>query len=192
MDNKIDLNDLLREKRELDSFLSAIAKDEASSSIPVEDTVQTKEASSPSESDHKSMSADSDRAAGLTIKKPGIMPEDLFRPKAGKDKPQPQSINAFIPEGDDAVPLKSAGTGRKDVFQEKASSAISFDKDKKTDFIPRVTSAKSVKPLESLKTMTRFDGTTKSDAPFMAETAPTPPEEKKPSAESGADAKKDD
>ncbi len=58
------------------------------------------------------------------------------------------------------------------MFEEKASSTISFDKDKKTDFMPRVTSAKSVKPLESLKTMTRFDGTTKAETPFMAETTP--------------------
>lgn len=193
MDNKIDLNDLLREKRELDSFLSTIAKDESSASIPVKETVQTKESSSPSVLENKSVLTDSDReAAGLTIEKPGIMPEDLFRPTAGKDKPHPQSINAFIPGTDDAVPLKSAGTGRKDVFEEKASSTISFDKDKKTDFMPRVTSAKSVKPLESLKTMTRFDGTTKAETPFMAETTPSsPPEEKKPSVESGADVKKD-
>jgi hypothetical protein len=193
MDNKIDLNDLLREKRELDSFLSAIAKDEASPSIPVKDTVQTKESSSPSVSENKSELTGSDRAAtGLTIEKPGISPDDLFKPTAGKDKPLPQSINAFIPGRDDAVPLKSAGTGRKDAFQEKVSSPISFDDDKKTDFRPRVTSTKSVKPLESLKTMTRFDGTMKSDTSFMAEaTPPPPPEEKKPSAEISADAKKD-
>jgi len=193
MDNKIDLNDLLREKRELDSFLSAIAKDEASPSIPVKETVQTKESSSPSVSENKSALTDSDRtAAGLTIEKPGISPEDLFRPTAGKDKPQSQSINAFIPGRDDAVPLKSAGTGRRDSFQEKVSSPISFDDDKKTDFRPRVTSTKSVKPLESLKTMTRFDGTMKSDTSFMADTTPTPPpDEKKPSMEISADAKKD-
>ena len=193
MDNKIDLNDLLREKRELDSFLSTIAKDESSTSVPVKETVQTKESSSPSVSENKSVLKDSDQASGLTIEKPGIMPEDLFKPTAGKDKPHAQSINAFIPGKDDVVPLKSAGTGRKDVFEEKASSTISFDKDKKTDFMPRVTSAKSVKPLESLKTMTRFDGTTKAeDKPFMTETTPpSPPEEKKPSVESGADVKKD-
>jgi hypothetical protein len=190
MDNKIDLNDLLREKRELDSFLATIAKDEASPSIPVKDTVQTKESSSPSVPENKSALTDFDRtAAGLTIEKPGISPEDLFRPTAGKDKTQSQSINAFIPGKDDAVPLKSAGTGRKGAFQEKVSS---FDDDKKTDFRPRVTSTKSVKPLESLKTMTRFDGTMKSDTSFMAETTPPPPpEEKKPSVEISADAKKD-
>ena len=193
MDNKIDLNDLLREKRELDSFLATIAKDEASPSIPVKDTVQTKESSSPSVSENKSTSTGSDRAAaGLTIEKPGIIPEDLFRPTAGKEKPHPQSINAFIPGRDDAVPLKSAGTGRKDAFQDKMSSPISFDGDKKTDFVPRVTSAKSVKPLESLKTMTRFDGTMKSDASILTETTPPPPPEaKKPSVEISADAKKD-
>ena len=192
MDNKIDLNDLLREKRELDSFLSTIAKDESSTSVPVKETVQTKESSSPSVSENKSVLKDSDQASGLTIEKPGIMPEDLFKPTAGKDKPHAQSINAFIPGKDDVVPLKSAGTGRKDVFEEKASSTISFDKDKKTDFMPRVTSAKSVKPLESLKTMTRFDGTTKAETPFMTETTPPSlPEEKKPSVESGADVKKD-
>ena len=193
MDNKIDLNDLLREKRELDSFLSTIAKDESSASIPVKETVQTKESSSPSVLENKSVLTDSDReAAGLTIEKPGIMPEDLFKPTAGKDKPHAQSIKAFIPGKDDVVPLKSAGIGRKDVFEEKASSTISFDKDKKTDFMPRVTSAKSVKPLESLKTMTRFDGTTKAETPFMTETTPPSlPEEKKPSVESGADVKKD-
>ncbi|HOF42819.1 MAG TPA: type I secretion C-terminal target domain-containing protein, partial [Candidatus Moranbacteria bacterium] len=83
MDNKIDLNDLLREKRELDSFLSTIAKDQASPSVPVKETVQTKESSSPSVSENKSVLKDSDRAAGLTIEKPGIMPEDLFKPTAG-------------------------------------------------------------------------------------------------------------
>ncbi len=78
MDNKIDLNDLLREKRELDSFLSTIAKDQASPSVPVKETVQTKESSSPSVLENKSVLTDSDRAAaGLTIEKPGIMPEDL-------------------------------------------------------------------------------------------------------------------
>jgi hypothetical protein len=196
MDNKIDLNDLLREKRELDSFLATIAKDEASPSIPVKDTVQTKESSSPSVSENKFALTGSDReATGLTIEKPGIIPEDLFKPTAGKEKAHPQSINAFIPgRGDDAVPLKSAGTGRKDAIQDKMSSPISFDGDKKADFMPRVTSAKSVKPLESLKTMTRFDGTMKSDASFMDDTTPpsSPPlEEKKPSVEISADAKKD-
>lgn len=172
--------------------MSTIAKDQASPSVPVKETVQTKESSSPSVSENKSVLKDSDRAAGLTIEKPGIMPEDLFKPTAGKDKPHAQSINAFIPGKDDVVPLKSAGIGRKDVFEEKASSTISFDKDKKTDFMPRVTSAKSVKPLESLKTMTRFDGTTKAETPFMTETTPPSlPEEKKPSVESGADVKKD-
>lgn len=177
MDNKFDLADLMREKRELDSFLSTIAGVEASAPIPVKAITQKKEAAS-SESENKSVLKDSyQEPAGLKLEKPDIKPEELFKPAAHKDKLYAQSVNEFIPRGANEVSSKSSD--RFDSFQERKSSSISFDDEKKTDFRPRVTSAKNVRPLESMKTMTRFDGTMKSETPSPGE-AP-PPEEKKPS-----------
>lgn len=178
MDNKSELFDLNREKRELDAFLSKIAEAEPSVSLPLKGTVQTQEALSPVVETKSAFEALHQEPSGLTLETPTVKDEGTSIP-FHKDKLYAPSVNEFIPRFSDTVSLDRKD--QTDSMQEKISPFMSLDEGKKTEAPSRKTDAQGVKPLESFKTMTRFDGTTKSDGHVLAEMPLS--EEKKISAE---------
>jgi len=160
MDNKSELFDLKREKRELDSFLSNISEEEPSVSPPLEGAIQEKGLSAFETLDQE--------PSGLKLEIPAIKPDEPSVLFTDKDKVYTPSVNEFIPKFTDNVSFDIPDQA--DSTQEKASSFISLDEGKRTDASPtRVTVAQSVKPLESLKTMTRFDGTTRLNKDVLPE-----------------------
>lgn len=179
MDNKSELFDLNREKRELDAFLSKIAEAEPSVSLPLKGTVQTQEALSPVMENKSAIEVLHQEPSGLKLEMPAVKDEGPSMPFAHKDKLYAPSVNEFIPRFSDTVSLDR--TDQTDSMQEKISPFMSLDEGKKTEAPSRKTDAQGVKPLESFKTMTRFDGTTKSDGHVLAEMPLS--EEKKISAE---------
>jgi Protein of unknown function (DUF3426) len=170
MDNKNELFDLNREKRELDAFLSKIAEAEPSVSLPLKGAVQTQEALSSLAVNKSAFEAAlPQEPSGLKLEKDTVKPEGTSIPFAHKDKLYAPSVNEFIPRfSADTVSLDR--TDQADSAQDKMSSLMSLDEAKKTEAPLRRTDAQGVKPLESFKTMTRFDGTTKSDEHMLAET----------------------
>lgn len=176
MDNKIDFNDLRREKQELDAFLSTITEE----SLPIKGAVQTKEAISSLVENKSGFEDLHQEPSGSKLEKPAVKPEDISRQFAPKDKVHTQSINEFMPKVSDVTPLEFAD--KKLPKQEKTSSFLPLDEKQKQEVImPKVIHAQGVKPMESFKTMTRFDGTTKSDEQGLTVTPPQ--EEKKVSTE---------
>lgn len=167
MDNKSELFDLKREKRELDTFLSTIADVEISASLPLKGAVQVKEALSPLAENKSELKTSYQEPSGLKLEMPDIKPEETFKPSARKDKQYATSLNEFIPKfaGADSLDLPD----QTDLTQEKTSSFMSLDEGNKTDALPKITIPQGVKPLESFKTMTRFDGTTKSAGQVLEE-----------------------
>ncbi len=168
MDNKSELFDLKREKRELDAFLSNIAEEESSVSSPLEGAVQAE--------DKFAFKTSDQGPSDSKLEIPGIKQEGPSVLLADKDKVYTPSVNEFIPKFTDTVsfdiPVQADST------QEKTSSFLSLDEGKRTDTSStRVTAPQSVKPLESLKTMTRFDGTTKLNKDVLPEMS-QPKEEK--------------
>lgn len=173
MDNKSELFDLNREKRELDAFLSKIAESDPSVSLTLKGIVQTQVASK------STFEALQQGPSGLPQEKPTVKDEWASIPFAHKDKLNTPSVNEFIPRFSDTVSLDRKD--QTDSIQEKVSPLMSLDEGKKTEAPSRKTDAQGVKPLESFKTMTRFDGTTKSDGYVLTEMPLS--EEKKISAE---------
>jgi hypothetical protein len=187
MDNKSELFDLKREKRELDAFLSKIEEAEPSGSLSLKETVQTKEAPSSSAENNSALEVPHQEPSDLKLEMPVVKDEGTSSPFAYKDKVHTPSVNEFIPRFADAVSLDL--TDQADSAQEKTSSFMSLDEGKKTDTPPRINVVHGVKPLESFKTMTRFDGTMKSDGHVVADMPLS--EEKKISGESEAEKKID-
>ncbi len=167
MDNKSELFNLEREKRELDAFLSTIAGDEASTPLPVRDVAQVKETLSSSVEDKSWLQTPVYEPSGLKVETPAIKTEETSRPSVPRDKVSTTSVNEFIPSYvTDAAPMDFGGNASLPL--DKASSIFSLE-DEKKPASPRVVVSPAVKPLESFKTMTRFDGTTKYDGPALTE-----------------------
>jgi hypothetical protein len=159
MDNKNELFDLVREKRELDAFLSSIAQDEAFEIFPQADGTALKEVL-PSAVDGELQIQTSDE-------KPLVWSDDMTRDATPQEEVDAIDIDEFIP----GRPTEKTGSEAKTVMDrqaDKASSLFDFDDDQRP-MTPRVVSAPSVKPLESFKTMTRYDGTVKYEGPPLTE-----------------------
>lgn len=188
MDNKSELFDLEREKRELDAFLSTIAEDEKSAALPVKEAVPKKESLPPLAEIKSGFDSTDQEPSGFKFEMPPLKTtEGVSKQSTHKDKVYTPSVNEFIPRfTPDAVSLELGGESGSSL--EKTSSLFSLDDEKKTE-APRITVSQGVKPLESFKTMTRFDGTMKSDGRLLAEMPPLV--EKKASAEIGTEKKID-
>ncbi|MEE9913240.1 MAG: DUF3426 domain-containing protein [Deltaproteobacteria bacterium] len=171
MDNKSELFDLEREKRELDSFLSTIAEDEALAPPATKGIVLSKEALSSLSENKSTFEASQQEPSELKLEQPAVKTDaGPAKPSVRKDKAYATSVNEFIPKFADAAPL---GLGKKsDSVQDSISSLLSLDEAKKPETSSRITVTQTVKPLESFKTMTRFDGTTKSESRVLADVKP--------------------
>ena len=184
MDNKNDLFDLEREKRELDTFLSTIAEDEASASPSVKSAAPAKEGFSFLADSKSAFEALQQEPAGLVPELPTAKTE-VSKPSGRNDKTY---SSEFIPKFADVAPLGLAGDS--DAGSDRISSFLSMDEGKKADALPRVTVSPAIKPLESFKTMTRFDGTMKAEERSPIEEKPLP-EVKKISTDVKAEKKVD-
>ncbi|MBP7340939.1 MAG: DUF3426 domain-containing protein [Smithellaceae bacterium] len=167
MDNKIDIFDLKREKQELDAFLSTIVETESSAS-PVKGAVSSRDFLSSAEDGPVPSDAGRHSPAGPADASYGIRES-----AAAKPRPPAPNVNEFLPRLGD-LDLREEPESR----LEKASRSSETGETKKTEDLPRIPVSPAVKPLESLKTMTRFDGTTKAG---NALDEISTPEEKKPS-----------
>lgn len=167
MDNKSELFNLEREKRELDAFLSTIAGDEASTPLPARDVAQVKETLSSSAQDKSWLQTPVYEPDTFKAETPAVKTEEPPRPSIPKDKASTTSVNEFIPSY--VTDNASIDFGRDASSSlDRSSSLFSLDDEKKPT-APRVIVSPAVKPLESFKTMTRFDGTTKYDGPSLTE-----------------------
>jgi len=168
MDNKSELFDLEREKRELDTFLSTIAGDGASVFPSAKGVVPAKETPSSSAKSKPAFEALQQKPAGLKPDRPAAKME-MPKPPSRKDKAY---SSEFISKFADADPDP---LGRAEKFgsrSDKISSFLAMDEEKKTEAPLRVKVPQGVKPLESFKTMTRFDRTIKSEERMPLESEP--------------------
>ncbi len=171
MDNKSEMFDLQREKRELDAFLSTIEETDASSPLPKGSEVK-KEAVSVEPDDRLAFQPSYLNVPGWKAGTPVLKSETAIDAAIPKDKTSMSNVNEFIPRTTGTGPLDF--TDQQDSGREKLSPLMSLDDEKKTDTISRVAVPQSVKPLESFKTMTRFDGTTKPAEDVLAEVPLSP------------------
>ncbi len=168
MDNKTDLFDLKREKQELDQFLSTIADLETPPSLPLKGAVPAVEprpAELKKPFDHFEL-----ESTTLKPQAPAEKSVEAFRQPAQKDKPQASSDNAFMPKFADAIPIRPSADS--DLKPKAKSSFLPGDEDEKSPAVHKITSAQGVKPLESLKTMPRFGGSSY----FEDKETPEPPQ----------------
>lgn len=178
MDNKSDLFNLEREKRELDAFLSTIAGDEASEPLPVRGAAQVEETLSSPGGDKPWLQSPVQELSAFQTETPAIKTDEISRGSVPRDKASTTSVNEFIPSfAADASPVNYGGDAG--ASPDQVSALFSLD-DEKRPSSPRVVVSPVVKPLESFKTMTRFDGTIKYEGPALTEASLK--EEKKPSA----------
>jgi hypothetical protein len=158
MDNKNELFDLVREKRELDAFLSTIAEDEALDTFPSTDSTRPQGA--------LPAAVDDELQIQTSDEKPSIWSDDATRDATLQKEDDVTGIDEFIPERpvEKTDPETKTGADQAD----KVSSLFDFDDDQRP-VTPRAVSAPVVKPLESFKTMTRYDGTVKYEGPPLTE-----------------------
>lgn len=187
MDNKSELFDLKREKRELDAFLSTFTDAEPSSSLLLKEAAPTKEVPSSSNGNESASGASRQELSGLNLEMPAIKTEKPSSAATYKDKGYGVNVNEFIPRFTDAASLDLSDQAES--VSGKTSPFSSLDDGKKTNAPTRITVSQNVKPLESFKTMTRFDRTTKSDGTVLPD-APLS-EEKKISPEINVEKKVD-
>lgn len=150
MDNKSELFDLAREKRELDDFLSTIAGDEASSELrpPADGGLKPE---SPADEGQLELQTHADDQTAWQI---DVEPEMTSESESDsiiidKDIPAP-SFEEFLTESKESTHIQ----------EQQDDPFFDFDVDQRPAS-PRVVPAPAVKPLESFKTMTRYDGTIK-------------------------------
>jgi len=159
MDNKSELFDLEREKRELDTFLSTIDGDGASVFPSAKGVVPAKETPASSAKNKSAFEALQQGPAGLKPDRPAAKME-VPKPLGRKDKAySSEFISKFVDADSDPLERAKQSGSRSD----KISSFLSMDEEKKVDAPLRAKVPPGVKPLESFKTMTRFDGTIKSE-----------------------------
>ena len=164
MDNKTDLFDLKREKLELDNFLATIADAETAPPSTSKGAAKTREAISSSREEKSDSGSSAAESFGLQLEMSAEKPEGTHRHAARQDKARTHRDNEFIPNLADAIILKPSE--EKAPPPEITSSFLPHSEWNKTEVTPpwtTTTGAHVAKPLESLKTITRFDGTTKSD-----------------------------
>lgn len=150
MDNKNELFDLAREKRELDDFLSTIAGDEVIADLraPGDDRLK---AGSPADESQFELQAP---AAAQTDWRIDVKPEVISENEAGGI-----SIDKDFPKSPFEEPhTESKGAAQRQGLQ--ADPMFDFDIEQRP-VSPRVVPTPAVKPLESIKIMTRYDGTIK-------------------------------
>lgn len=146
MDNKSEMFDLKREKQELDAFLSTIEAAETSAPLPLKETATGGKEAIPT------WEVPLPELSGLKMETPvSQMP---------KEESDLASVNEFLPRASshsappDITDQERAGS-------EKTSSFMDLDDERKPQPAQRITISHGVKPLESFKTMTRFDGSMK-------------------------------
>mgnify|MGYP001188899027 CR=1 FL=1 len=156
MDNKSDLFDLKREKQELDAFLSTIVEAEPSAPL-IKGAVPSKD--SLSSAGERPVPPEAGR------REPGGF--EMAGPVDARTRTSLPNANEFLPRFGDAAPME---------FREEPLSPLDQDslladsgESKKREELPRIPVTPAVKPLESLKTMTRFDGTTKAGGNILDE-----------------------
>jgi hypothetical protein len=173
MENKKELFDLKREKRELDAFLSTIA--EPAASLPIKGLVQTKEALSALAENKSLPEAARREPSGLELEMAALKLEEAPVQPNHEDETLTPADNEFIPKFTDPISLKPA---EKNVpGHEKMPSLTLLDEGKKTEALPQITDAQGAQPQESYAMLTQIDETTKSDRQELTRTSP--PEEKK-------------
>ncbi len=168
MDNKSELFDLEREKRELDTFLSTIAGDGASVFPSAKGEVPAKETPSSSAKNKSAFEALQREPAGLKPDRPAAKME-VPKPSTRKDKAY---ASEFISKFADADPEPLGRAEKSGSRSDKISSFLAMDEEKKAEAPLRVKVPSGVKPLESFKTMTRFDRTIKSEERMPLESKP--------------------
>jgi len=168
MDNKSELFDLEREKRELDTFLSTIAGDGASVFPSAKGEVPAKETPSSSAKNKSAFEALQQEPAGLKPDHP-VAKMEVPKPSGRKDKAY---SSEFISKFADADPDPLGRAERSGSRSDKISSFLAMDEERKAEAQLRVKVPQGVKPLESFKTMTRFDRTIKSEERLPQESKP--------------------
>jgi hypothetical protein len=168
MDNKTDLFDLKREKQELDQFLSTIADSELPASLSLKGAIP---ATDPRPTELKKPFDHFDlEQTKLSPKTVPEKPAETFRQIIQKDMSQVSSENAFMPKFGDSIPIRTSADG--DLKQKAKSSFLPGDEEEKDQSLHKITIAHGVKPLESLKTMPRFGGSSY----FEEKEVPEPPQ----------------
>ncbi|MRR15028.1 MAG: DUF3426 domain-containing protein [Deltaproteobacteria bacterium] len=177
MDTKSELFDLEREKRELDTFLSTIAGDGTSVIPSATGAVPAKETPSSSAKNKSAFEALPQEPAGLKPDRRAVKME-APKPPGRKDKAY---ASEFISKIAEAQPDPLERSGQSGSRSDRISSFLSLDEEKKEDASLRVKVPSGVRPLESFKTMTRFDRTIKPEEDLSLESKPLeikPPEPK--------------
>ncbi len=168
MDNKSELFDLEREKRELDTFLSTIAGDGASVFPSAKSSVPVKEAPSSLPKSKSAFEAFEQEPVRMKPDQPAAKME-VPKPAGRKDKAYASEFISKLMETDPDPLGRAEQSGSR---SDKISSFLLMDEEKKADALPRVKVPSGVKPLESFKTMTRFDKTIKSEERIPLESKP--------------------
>jgi len=159
MDSKNEMFDLAREKRELDDFLATIAEEEIVEGFPVAESTALK--------DVPPVTADSEFESRTSAR--GGSDYSTLETSPAKETGD-IGIDEFIPE----LTLEETPTKIKDttgVPVDKGPSLFGLD-DEQRPVTPRAVSAPVVKPLESFKMMTRYDGTIKYEGAPVTELSP--------------------
>lgn len=207
MENKKELFDLQREKRELDAFLSTFADTDAS--LFPENIIQPKEPSSFSAEIKLELESAPREISGLEMEMPAPKLEEVLEPAEIKlemesasreitglemETPEPKieepsdepgrEEKVFVPDDHeirsgltDTIVIKPPEMPAQE--RETAPSFAPFEEEKKAEIPPERTDAEGAQMPENFETMTRFDEITPSDGPGMPKTPP-PEEEKIP------------
>jgi hypothetical protein len=173
MENKRELFDLKREKRELDAFLTTIA--EPAASLSAKDVAATTEALSAS-AENKPASEDTHRApSGLELEEMPVLKleEEPVRP-IQEEKALLPDENEFPSENTDTVSLPPIAATPPE--RETAPSSLMLEEENKPEALPEISDAPGIEPLERFAAATPFEETAKFDEPVLPETPP--PEEK--------------
>ena len=174
MENKKELFDLQREKRELDAFLSTFVETDAS--LSHENIIQPKETSSYSAEIKLELESAPREISGLEMETPAPKFEEAGGESGYEEKvfvPDDQEMRSGLT---DTMAIRPPEPMQE---RETAPSFEPFEEEKKAEIPTERTDVQDTQTPEDFETATRFDETTQSDEPVMSKTPP-PEEEKIP------------
>ncbi len=166
MENKSELFDLKREKRELDAFLSTIT--EGTEAHLRNGVVQPKEALSALTDDPSVPEAVVRESSAIELDMPALELEEESAEPIHREKP-------FTPDESESVAGVTDSTGvepeEKPVWEvDTASSSMPPEEEKKTENLSEIKDAQDTKPAERFETAASYNETGAYEEPVMSET----------------------